>query len=169
MHCQQTQKLEATLLLVSQDLQERWWNPSGPRTPHLWEGGRCPDKATESQNSRKRNGRSGESDKSSFKSSILTCNLNDTLGNVEKHEPATFQVHLHQFLADHCQDLFPFAAATASSSSSSSGTAGKPHLEHTCSASYCIPQPLCFSECIQPHSPQHLFHRCWRKFWLSLI
>lgn len=87
MHCLQMQKLEATLLLVGQDLQERRGNPSGPRAPHLWEGGRCSDKATESQNSRKMNGRPGECDRSPFKSSILTCNWNDTLGNVESHEP----------------------------------------------------------------------------------
>lgn len=35
MQCQQTQKLEATLLLVNQDLQERQGNPSGPGAPHL--------------------------------------------------------------------------------------------------------------------------------------
>lgn len=36
------------------------------------------------------------------------CNLNDTVGNMEQYELVPFQVHLHQFLAEPCWDLFPF-------------------------------------------------------------
>lgn len=65
MQCQQTQKLETTLLLVNQDLQVRQGNSSGPRSAHLWKGGRSSNNATETQNIWKRNGRSGKDDLSS--------------------------------------------------------------------------------------------------------
>lgn len=93
-------------ILVNQDLQERQGNPSQPGPPHLWEGGRCSDKANESQNNWKGNGRSAECHESSFKSSILVCILNGILGNVEKCKP--FQVCLHQFLTDSCWVIFLF-------------------------------------------------------------
>lgn len=80
MQCQQTQKLETTLLLVNQDLQVRQGNSSGPRAAHLWEGGRCSNNAAESQNSWKRNGSSGK------------CHVSSH-GQIERHLGKRGEIH----------------------------------------------------------------------------
>lgn len=157
MQCQQTQKQEATLLLVNQDLQEGQGNPSGPRVPHMWEGGRCSDEATESQNSWSWNGRSGECHKSSFKSSIIMCNLNDILGNVAKCEPVPFQVGWHGFLAETCWDLFPFPCLLLLSDCTHTS------CKHTgCSASCCsqprLPTATVLLWVYIPHPTHHSSH-----------
>lgn len=90
MQRQQTQKLEPTVITSQSGFARETRKPirtSSSPFVESWE--------MFSESSWKRNGRAGKCYKSSFKSSVLMCNLNDVLGNMEKCKLVPFWVHLH--------------------------------------------------------------------------
>lgn len=156
MQCQQTQKLETTLLLVNQDMQVRQGNSSGPRAAHLWEGGRYSNNATESQNSWIRNGRRGSV------ISVPTGSLNDILGNMEKYILVPFQ---DCFSADPHWGVFPFPCLLLlmeRAEGCSASCCPQPWLPtDTSLPQVCTPHPIDHSTCFTgaKETPSHLFYQ----------
>lgn len=150
MQCQQTQKLETTLLLVSQDLQVRQGNPELPVC------GKVGDTQTVQLKARiagKGIGGQGRV------ISVLTGSLKDILGNVEKYILVPFQVC---FSAHPHWDLFLFPCLLLLME-----RGWTPPCEHigvlsqlllTTLAPHCHFTSLSLDS--PPHSPQHMLHRC---------
>lgn len=145
MQCQQILKLQAILLLVDQDLWERWGNWSVPAALHLCEAGRLLDEAMESQNSWRWTQRSGpgECHQSSLKHSISCETLMTHWKTWRNASWSHFRFAcIDSQQPDPSRDLFPFIFCQV-------------HTHPTittqlCSAKFCSPRPIFFYKSILP-------------------